>query len=232
MNIRTVLVLFICITISHSAAAQVQWGIRTGGNLSAMLVNTETGYIKVKLRPGFHIGGTADIRLSDQFYVQPALLFTTKGFKADKDGFAQQIYGADYIQFTSYHIDLPVNLVFKPRVGNGRMLLGAGPYISYGVGGRWKAVSQGVGITGNLKFINDFSSTDSSLQGNSTTFPYTKPFDIGVNMLIGYEFDRHFYFQLNGQLGLRDIDPTYDGLSDETSSLKTVQGGISIGYKF
>lgn len=112
------------------------------------------------------------------------------------------------------------------------MLLGAGPYIAYGLGGRWKAEANGVSVKGKLKFLNDYSGVDSSMGGNSRTVPYTKPFDFGANILIGYEFQKNLYFHINAQLGFTDIDPSYDGISDETSSLKTAQGGLSIGYRF
>lgn len=232
MKLKIAALLLVYIAITHEISAQVQWGIKAGGNLSAMLLKDETGYTKVKLRPGFHLGGTADLTLSNTFSLQPALLFTSKGFTIDKDGGAQYLYGVDKIKFTSYYIELPVNFIFKSKVGNGKMLLGAGPYIAYGLGGRWKAEANGMSVKGKLKFLNDFSSTDSSWGGNNRTVPYTKPFDFGANILIGYEFSKNLYIHLNGQLGLLDVDMSYDGVSDETSSLKTVQGGLSIGYRF
>lgn len=230
MNLRIAILLLICTAFSYTASSQIQWGVKAGGNLSGMLLKEDIGYTRVKLRPGFHIGGTADIPLSGKFYLQPALQFTTKGFKIDKYG--QDLSGLDYMQFTSYHLELPVNIVFKPKVGNGKMLLGVGPYIAYGIGGRWKAGADRFSVTGKLKFKNDISIADSANIASSRTVPYTKPFDLGANLLVGYEFNKHFYFHLNGQLGLINIDPTLNGVSDETSSMKTVQGGLSIGYKF
>ena len=229
---KIITLLLTCVTIHFTLSAQVQWGIKGGGNLSAMLLKDETGYIRVKLRPGFHLGGMADLALSDKFSFQPSLLLTSKGFTIDKSGGATVRYGVDRIKFTSYYIELPVNFIFKPQVGNGKMLLGAGPYIAYGLGGHWKAEANGMGVTGKLKFLNDYSDNDSSFGGNSRKIPYTKPFDFGANILIGYEFHKNLYFHLNGQLGLLDIDPSYNGISDETSSVKTAQGGLSIGYRF
>lgn len=232
MKNKTITLLLICVTSCFITSAQVQWGVRAGGNASAMLLKDQNGYTRVKLTPGFHLGGSADVSLSQKFSLQPSLLFTTKGFKVDQKGFADYLYGVDRIQFTSYYLELPVNLVFKPVYGSGRLLLGAGPYVAYGLGGNWKAVSNGVSVKGKLRFLNDYSDTDSSLNGYNRTIPYTKPFDFGANILIGYEFENHFYFHINGQLGLVDVDPSYNGVSDETSSVKTVQGGLSIGYKF
>ena len=36
------------------------------------------------------------------------------------------------------YIEIPVNLLYKPVVGNGKLLLGFGPYIAYGIGGKYK----------------------------------------------------------------------------------------------
>jgi len=232
MKRKTLILLLTSFSIAYQISAQVQWGIKAGGNLSAMLLKDESGYVKVKMLPGFHLGGTADLALADKFSLQPALLFTSKGFTMDKDGGAEYLYDVEKIKFTGYYIELPVNFIFKPQVGNGRMLLGAGPYIAYGLGGHWKAEANGVSVKGKLKFVNDISGTDSSLSGNSRTVPYIKPFDFGANILIGYEFSKHLYFHINGQLGLLDLDPSIDGVSDERSSMKTVQGGLSIGYRF
>lgn len=232
MKFKTLALLLILAALHFNIYAQVEWGIKAGGNGSAMLLKDETGYTRVKLRPGFHFGGTADVSLSDRFFLQPALLFTTKGFKVDQQGFAEYLYGVDNIKFTSYYLELPVNFIFRPKLGSGKLLLGAGPYIAYGLGGQWKAVSDGISVKGKLKFLNDYSNLDSTMGGNSRTIPYMKPFDFGANILIGYEFRKDLYFHINGQLGLTDLDPAYNGASDERSSVKTVMGGLSVGYRF
>lgn len=219
-------------TVGTKISAQVQWGVKAGGNLSSMLFKDEGGYLKVKLHPGFHVGGTADVILSENFSLQPGLLFTTKGFETGQDTRNFDIEGVDRIKFTSYHIELPVNLIFRPQAGNGRMLLGVGPYVSYGLGGRWKAEADNVSIKGKLDFLNDLSDMDSTFGGNGRTIPYLKPFDFGANILIGYELSNNLYFHINGQLGLINVDPSLNGIRDESSSAKTVQGGLSIGYKF
>lgn len=232
MRLRIIFISLLCLVLLSEASAQVQWGLKAGGNLSAMLLKDEGGYTRVKLRPGFHLGGTTDIKLSEPFFLQPALLLTSKGFSLDKDGGALVLYDVDKIRFTSYYVELPVNLLFKLNMEKNRIFFGAGPYIAYGLGGGWKAEANGLSVKGKLKFLNNYSSMDSSFGGNTRTVPYTRPFDFGVNILAGYELSNNLYFHLNGQLGLLDVDMSYNGVSDERSSVKTVQGGISIGYRF
>ena len=232
MQTKTLLLLIISSFIYVNSFSQIQWGVKAGGNMSAMLMKDESGYLKTKLVPGFHFGGLAEIPLSGRIFVQPSLLFTSKGFKVDQDGFAEYLYGVDQIKFTSYHVELPINFIFKPQVGKGNMLLGAGPYVAYGLGGNWKAESNGVSVKGKLKFLNDYISSDSTLGGGTRKIPYTKPFDFGGNILIGYEINENLFFHINGQIGLIDIDPSYNGMRDEKSFVKTVGGGLSVGYRF
>lgn len=232
MKLKILVLLLTGIGLHHELSAQTQWGVKLGGNLSGMRLKDQSGFTKVELRPGFHVGGTADLPLTAQLFLQPALLFTSKGFTVGKKAIAENLYGVDKIKFTSYYLELPVNLVYKLPMGPGKMLFGAGPYIAYGLGGRWKAEAGGMSVKGTLKFMNDVSSMDSSMGGNSRKIPYTKPLDFGANILIGYELQKNLYFHLNGQLGLLDVDPSFDGVSDENSSVKTWQFGLSAGYRF
>ncbi|MFT3904557.1 MAG: porin family protein [Niabella sp.] len=230
--VTSLLVVFLVVTVH----AQVQWGVRAGGNMSSVLDKEDGRYEKLKLHPGFHVGGTADIFLSDKFSLQPALLFTSKGFKvANKSSNSFDLPDNANAKLTPYYLELPVNLIFKPRAGNGNLLLGAGPYIAYGVGGRWKATFKSeevISVKGKLKFVNDYKGSMDSSSVENRTIPYTKPFDFGANLLLGYEFANHFYLQLNGQLGLINVEPSYNGVSSGSSSVKNVQFGLSIGYKF
>lgn len=224
------LLLFLLVTVCSQA--QVKWGVKAGWNMSAALIKDDYGYTKVKLRPGFNIGGTADLPISEKVFVQPALLFTTKGFGMDQASGNTYLEGLDKIHFTPYYLELPINLVYRPRIGGTHMLLGIGPYIGYGIGGRWKAESDNISVKGTLKFMNDYSSMDSSFGGDSRKAPYLKPFDFGGNFLIGVEITPKLYVQLQGQMGLINLEPTINGMRDEKSSTRNVGGGLSVGYKF
>ena len=232
-------ILFVCsalLMIGFSAKAQVQFGLRAGGNMSSLLAKEEGDYERLKFLPGFHVGGTADIALGNSFALQPGLIFSTKGYKVDEDAVSFDLYNDQTVKLSAYYLELPVNVIFKPQLGKGNLLLGVGPYIAYGLGGKWKATSDGISVKGDLEFVNDFvdtnTNTDSSAFNNSPTLPYGKPFDFGGNLLIGYQFTKNCYIQLNGQLGLLDIEPSYNGISDERTSMKNVQFGLSVGYKF
>ncbi|HMR85180.1 MAG TPA: porin family protein [Niabella sp.] len=210
--------------LTVKSQAQVQIGVRAGVNFSNISGEDSDGD-KVednKLLPGFHAGITFDIPVADEFAVQPGLLFSTKGvhFK-ENDG--------DSYKQIPYYVEIPVNFLYKPELGNGRLLLGAGPYVAYGFGGKWKWKYEDETESGKLIFKNDLSDDDWENLKDDEDY-YGKPLDFGANLLAGYEFSNKLSLQLNAQLGMANIAPKYNGQKDGT--MKNVGFGISLGYKF
>src|SRR5690606_21008292 len=105
--------------------AQVTIGARVGANFSNISSKDADGKkdLESTLNPGFHVGITFDVPLAGEFSLQPGVLFTQKGFQAEV--ITPTVTTASTA--TSHHIEVPVNLIFKPELGNGKMLLGAGP---------------------------------------------------------------------------------------------------------
>lgn len=146
---------------------------------------------------GYHAGVNVQIPVAPEFYFQPGLMFSTKGAKISTN-----TYKLSYVE-------LPLNFVYKALVGNGYFMIGFGPYVAYGIGGK------------DIEFKKEMESGDN---------PWTvyKPFDAGANLFFGYELPSGIFAQLNTQLGLLDIKPD----SDDTSTLKNTGYGISLGYRF
>lgn len=176
-----------------------------------------------KLLPGFHAGVTFNIPVADEFAVQPGLLFSTKGVHykySDGDSYKE----------IPYYAEIPVNFLYKPELGNGRLLLGAAPYVAYGFGGKWKEKYDGDTESGKLKFKGDISDDDlDNLKDDE--YYYGKPLDFGGNLLAGYEFSNKLSVQLNAQLGIANLIPKYSGKKRD-GSVKNVGFGIPLGYKF
>lgn len=221
------------LTVAIQSKAQVEVGIRAGVNFSNVVIKDNDGKSVdgTKLLPGFNAGLTFDIPIADEFYIQPGALFSTKGSKitgaANEDFFGTEASKDDYFKLNGYYLEVPVNFLYKPALGNGNMLLGVGPYVAYGLGGRYKDVYAGESNKGKVEFINDYD--DQSADENKVT--YGKPFDFGGNLLVGYEFANRFSAQLNAQLGLANLEPKDSGEKPE-SKFKNVGFGVSLGYKF
>jgi opacity protein-like surface antigen len=150
---------------------------------------------------GFHIGVDYEIGVAPDFYFAPGLQFSTKGTNVD---FVDTKAVLNYFE-------VPLNLVYKPLLGDGNLIVNFGPYLGYGIGGKKKA---------------EFGEEDINFgSGEDDDF---KPFDMGANIGFGYQLGMGLSFKLNAQLGLINILP--DGDSDNL--VKNNGFAFSVGYRF
>jgi hypothetical protein len=192
-------------TTTAIAQSKTTFGIRAGINFQNLNGKDDNGdKLNNQLKTGFNAGVNAEIPVGIDFYVQPGLLFSTKGASYD-------IANVEVKRNHSY-IEIPVNFLYKPALGEGRMLLGFGPYAAFAVGGTIKGGSNDV----DLEFGNEVGET--------------KAFDAGANLLAGYEFKNRLSFQLNAGLGLVNMYNRPD--NDNKSTVKNTGFGLSLGYRF
>jgi hypothetical protein len=193
------------LTVSAMAQSDVTFGIRAGVNFQNLTGKDGEGRsLENDLKTGFNAGVNAEIPVGIDFYLQPGLLFSTKGAKYD-------FQGVETKRNISY-LELPVNFLYKPALGEGRLLLGFGPYAAYALGGKIK----GAGADIDMEFGDEVDET--------------KAFDAGANLLAGYEFSNNLSFQLNAGLGLINMYNRPSG--DSETSLKNTGFGVSLGYRF
>ncbi|MFW6257387.1 MAG: porin family protein [Prolixibacteraceae bacterium] len=172
-----------------------------------------------ELLTGFHVGVNAQIPVAPEFYFQPGLMFSTKGAK-NTEGVLSGTIKLSYIE-------LPLNFVYKAQVGNGYFMLGFGPYVAYGIGGKASYEGGDASVETDIEFKSEVDS------GDPLTTIYMKPFDAGANLFFGYELPAGLFLQLNTQLGLLDIKPEDNRITGENNStLKNTGYGLSLGYRF
>ena len=167
---------------------------------------------------GYHFGVNAQLPVAPEFYFQPGVQFSTKGAK-NKDNAITSTYKLSYIE-------LPLNFIYKGQLGNGYFMVGLGPYVAYGVGGKAKYEGGSVTAESDIKFKNEVVS------GDPLTTVYIKPFDAGGNIFFGYEIAGGLFVQLNAQLGMINIQPDHYLNPDDSSTLKNTGYGLSLGYRF
>lgn len=207
----------VVLTMAGHAQSKTTFGLRSGINFYNINGKDANGRkYDGNLKPGFNIGVNAEVPIGIDFYVQPGVLFTTKG--------AKDIYtGND--KLTLSYIEVPVNLLYKPSLGTGRLILGFGPYIAFGAGGKYKYGNNG---ELDVRFKNDI--TTAEFISNSTL--YYKTIDAGANLLFGYEMTNNISVQLNAGLGLTNNSPKVNGSEDGIGTTKNTGFGISVGYRF
>ena len=199
--------------MAASVHAQVNFAPELGLNLSNYSFKEGSFSINSGMRAGLRVGGMTDIRLTDNLYLQPGLLYVMNGFKWSFDFIGQP----NTIKASVSTIEIPVNLLYKAgKPGKGRLFVGGGPYIAYNIGGNIKSTVDGITTSEKMKIGND-----------STCL--LKPLDIGIGINIGYEFTENFYARLHSQYGFTNLLP----ISSQTNAnINSYNFGLSFGYIF
>lgn len=167
---------------------------------------------------GFHAGVQARIPLVPGFYIQPGVLYSTKGAK-NTDGEINSTYNLAYIE-------VPLNLVFRATIGLGSVYVGFGPYVAYGIGGTSTYDIGSVSDKSDIEFQNTVELNDPLLK------TYIKPVDAGGNIFFGFELGGGLFAQVNAQLGMLNIHPDDKRIINDETSLKNTGFGLSAGYRF
>lgn len=227
MKTRTLLLSGLLLALGFSASAQtkskVTFGLRGGFDYTNINGKDQYGQdLNFDMVPRFNAGVVVDIPLGSQFSVQPGLLYSTKGAKTNKEYLELNTVADINIAY----LELPLNFVYKPTLGAGNLLLGFGPYLGYGIGGKVDYDQNGVKTSDDIEFTDEYT-TD-----NLSNMRYYKPFDFGGNILFGYQFAGGLSAQLNAQLGMADIRAENTLQPNSKAEFKNTAFGISLGYMF
>jgi long-subunit fatty acid transport protein len=184
-------------------AQEVKFGAKAGLNVSTL-----TGDVNdASSRVGFHVGGFAEIKLSDKFSVQPELLYSAQGAKGSYNEFdGMDITSIDVTTKLAY-INVPV--MAKYYVAE-KFSLEAGPQIGFLVSAKEKYSAGG----------------DSAEEDVKDAY---KSIDFGVNFGAGYDFTENLSVGVRYNLGLSNIAKNEEG---DNTKIKSSVFSLSVGYKF
>lgn len=212
---------FVSVFAQSNSSLKTSFAILGGINLQNLNGKDADGdKFEYDLLLGYHGGVNAQIPVAPEFYFQPGLMLSAKGAK-NAESFEMAM--ASKIRLT--YLEMPLNFVYKAALGDGYFMLGFGPYLAYGVGGKviWESDSGSAAY--DVKFKKGNNSASSSIF-------YLRPFDAGGNIFAGYELPGGLFFQFNTQLGMLDISWENELLPDDNSVLKNTGFGLSAGYRF
>ncbi len=153
MRKTTLICLLSILTINSFAQEKAfQFGIRGGMNCSSAWVNDVSGS---KFKLGYHIGATVDYQLSKKFLLQSGLFFTAKGSKQEDLDASSYVGGRpDWTHtFNQLYLEIPIYAAWRMEVSKSLdLILGAGPYFAYGIGGESKQkLNSGVWANGETQ---------------------------------------------------------------------------------
>ena len=215
--------LIILASLTFSASAQVNIGIKVGGNLSDIHQDYKDSdwEMPTKMKVGFHIGLTSDIPINDMFSLQPGLLFSVKGCNYDLDELIEDFdipVKADGVEVDGFmrtslnYIEIPLNLAFKAN----DLQIFAGPYVAMGISGKHKS-----DFTVSFMGQSEDSEEEITLKPAFGEVNYDdlgededafSALDYGLNFGLGYTVGP-ILIQGGYSLGLGNITPKYEGVS-------------------
>lgn len=210
------------LTFGFVSAQEVEFGVKGGVNIATITGDVEDVTAKV----GFHVGGFAEIKISDKFSVQPELLFSTQGAKSEYSysesaGFTEEY--SDKLNLT--YINIPIMAKFYVTEG---FSLEAGPQIGFLMSAKNK---QEYTLTGGGMDINGSEEIDMKDFYNTV--------DFGLNFGVGYKFTENLSAGVRYNVGLSDINKEIKGMEgfedlfdniDFSQKNSVIQ--VSIGYSF
>lgn len=204
----TALLLTVNVTAQNSP---IQFGVKAGVNLSNFGGDVEDSKAKV----GFVGGITLDYAFTPDWYLMTGLEFAIKGAKTD--------YTDDGIKIketaTPMYLQLPVHVGYKLLVAeNTKIVFHGGPYIAYGLGGKWKEKANGD--------EDEWDFFGSEKEGGA------KKFDFGLGLGVGVEFGK-IGVGLGYDFGLANIGRSYeDEYGKYDFKIRNQNAYLTLGYKF
>ena len=190
------------------------------------------------MKLGFNVGMAADYEFESNVAIQSGLYFITKGAKLSSSKIDQKVgdirlSGTVDKTANAMYLQVPLHLAYKIDVTPGaRVVLHAGPYAAYGVGGKISGKST-VKVSGNVP-ADQKAAVDAALKqiNASTTSVNTfdkktgyKPFDAGVGIGVGAEFGP-FLVDLGWDMGLLNIS------RNKGVNVKNQNAHLAVGFKF
>lgn len=226
--------LILIFLISTLCKAQVSVGVQAGYTIADLKFDGQNraDYSNVasftKPVKGIHVDVLFNIPLlPNNLYLQPGLRFVTKGTEFTPVKYAQpdliDAYVTSGTRMRLSYLEVPVNLVYKQPIGIGRLLLGAGPYVAYGLDGRYEFK---VSRNGNTVKTGSRSIDFSKSSNTNSSVIRILPWDFGINGMLGIEFNNHFILSANYAMGFVDIDRT------AATTTQNYYMGLTLGYLF
>ncbi|WP_291114242.1 porin family protein [Flavobacterium sp. UBA6135] len=211
----------VLLTTLNVAAQKVTFGAKAGLNLATLTGDVED----MKSLTGYHVGGSAEFKITEKFSVQPELLYSLEGGKSSFF-YEDEISRIDTEEKMKLgYLNLPI--MAKYYVADG-LSLEAGPQIGY-------LLHANSHYDYDVNIGNEFVIKES---GKEDIKDFVEKINVGINFGLGYQLKNNLFFQARYHLGLTNInkDLQSDDFEEEPSEsvgkIKNSSFQFSIGYRF
>ncbi|MFV0536613.1 MAG: porin family protein [Dysgonomonas sp.] len=185
---------------ANAQESVARFGVKTGINYSG-----QHGVTASKNKFGFNAGITLDFRLSPHIYLLTGLEYTIKGAKSDDTSDKSGTFE------TPTYLQLPFHVGYMYPVSREvRLVVHAGPYMAYGIGGKVEINNS----TGGEKSKIDYFGVN------------VGKFDWGLGLGLNVEYNS-FVLGTGYDRGLRNFAPIHNDGKARTKNLY-----MTLGYLF
>ncbi|WP_029272291.1 porin family protein [Flavobacterium sp. KJJ] len=208
---KNIVVALALITFGFANAQNVKFGVKGGFNLSSLKGNIENETPKF----GFQLGGLAEFKLTDKFYIQPELLFSTQGGKYQQSG-------VDYLykqELNSSYLNIPI--MAKYYIID-KLSLEAGPQVGFLLSAKGKYE-----VRNGTEFLSGSGNAKDTYQKQN----------IGLNIGAGYDLTKNITAGMRYHFGMSNEIRYYPSITNVFEGERQIRMrndvlSISVGYKF
>lgn len=207
----------------------ISYGVRAGLNVSKIAgqYSPDSGdKLDFNSRVGFQVGAVVDIPITNGFYVQPGLLFTTRGAK-EKFSYSEAGYSEETsTKYRPMYLQIPVLASFRADVSESvNVQVHVGPHFAFGLGGKCKdSYSDSDGLSESQKYPFFGESTENEARFGA------KRFDFGLSFGAGVTLREHYYVGIVYDLGL--VNMAIDKEWGKEAKFHNRNFSIQLGYNF
>ena len=207
----------------------ISYGVRAGLNVSKIAGQyspDSDDKLDFNSRVGFQVGAVVDIPITNGFYVQPGLLFTTRGAK-EKSSYSEAGYSEEAsTKYRPMYLQIPVLASFRADVSESvNVQVHVGPHFAFGLGGKCKdSYSDSDGLSESQKYPFFGESTENEARFGA------KRFDFGLLFGAGVTLREHYYVGIVYDLGL--VNMAIDKEWGKEAKFHNRNFSIQLGYNF
>lgn len=220
----------LCLTLlAFGAIAQspVSFNAKAGVGVSNLWGKNSDGHIKA----AYKLGVGMEYAFSTTWALRPSLNFVAKGSQDEEKGVGKVIVNALYLE-------LPILAAARIPIGErSNIVLTAGPYLAYGVGGRTTIDIDEKQIPSSTGFVTFGGKTKVDTFGDIGKGNLgCERFDAGVGLGVAFEYGK-ITIGAESQLGLvnmgsSELKDASEQMGLGTFSSKNFSAFLSVGYNF
>lgn len=229
---KVILAIVTMLAATTLATAQMRPAIKVeaGANFANQTTKVGDKSTDGKMMIGYRAGVGVEFGITDGFYVNPGVYFLSRGQKSE----ATEAFGAKSDATLWLHnVEIPVHVGYRASIAPGMAVsIQAGPWFSYGFLGKtvYKASGEGAVADAAKKVVDELNKISiNPYKGGKVlgvTVPASlKPFDLGVGMQAGFEYQR-LGLNLGFEYGLLNTSAI------EKTKVNNMNFYVGLGYRF